>query len=341
MPLRIAVLNDYSIDDAMRLHAQGTYPAQHTWGVSLFEAQGVQPLIVPYKGSGLWHSLRAQIRVWLTQHRVDVVYAACQSETWLLSRLRALGLFWRPVVAVIHHPLAGRLRGGPLVVRGHDRLLFLSERVREATAQAYPDRAARFHTLPWGVDTAFYDQPRGSTRDFGQNYFVSAGKANRDHDTLAACASAGQHRTVIICSAQTAPANSDEAWVTVVSDQTGHAVSYGELTSIYRAARAVVIPLTDVSLLAGLTSLLDAIACGRPVIMTRNAFVDIDIEALGLGIWVPPGDQAALLAAMDRLAQDDALVQRMSEKARAFALEGYAYETFAQRVVDHCRAVAA
>lgn len=341
MPLRIAVLNDYSIDDAMRLHAQGSYPAQHTWGVSLFHAQGAQPVIVPYRGSGLWHSLRAQIWVWLRQHRIDVVYSACQSETWLLSRLRALGLFWRPVVAVIHHPMNGRLRGGRLLVRGHDRLLFLSERVREASAQACPDRAARFHTLPWGVDVAFYDQHQASARDFGTGYFVSAGKANRDHDTLAACAAAGQHRTVIICSRQTAPSRCDERWVSVVSDETGHAVSYGELPSIYRAARAVVIPLTDVSLLAGLTSLLDAIACGRPVIMTRNAFVDIDIEALGLGIWVPPGDQAALLAAMNRLAQDDALAQRMSERARAYAQQSYAYETFAQRVVDHCRAVAA
>jgi len=95
-------------------------------------------------------------------------------------------------------------------------------------------------------------------------------------------------------------------------------------------------PLAHVVGLAGLTSLLDAMACGRPVIMTRNALVDIDIEALGFGIWVPAGDKHALGQAMRRMAEDDELVRVMGLKARAFAEEHYRYEAFAKKVLTSC-----
>lgn len=335
--LRIAVLNDYPMQEALALVRQGVYPAQHTWGASLFERFGAQLVLFPFLGTGLWASLRTQWRVFMAQGRFDVVYAACQSETWLLSRLRVLGLFRRPILAVIHHPISGRVRGGHMLVKGHDRLLFLSRLAHEHAVRAWPDVVARTEVLPWGVDLSFYDEQAAWAHPYGENYFVSAGKANRDHQLLADCAARGQHRTVIVSSEATRPKTVDGRWVTVVSNQSGHALNYSQLTSVYRSARVVVIPMLHVDGLAGLTSLLDAMACGKPVIMTRNASVDIDIEALGFGIWVPPHDEGALQRAMDKLAADDVLVREMGRKAREFAETAYCYETFAELVVTRCR----
>lgn len=335
--LRIAVLNDYPMQEALDLASKGTYPAQHTWGASLFGRFGAQVVLFPFIGSGLWASLKTQWRVFTAQSRFDVVYAACQSETWLLSRLRVLGLFRRPIVAVIHHPISGRVRGGHMLVKGHDRLLFLSRLAHEHAVKSWSDVARRAEVLPWGVDLSFYDGQPAWAHPYGENYFVSAGKANRDHQLLADCAAKGRHQTLIVSSEATRPQHADPAWVTVVSDRSGHALSYGQLTSVYRSARVVVIPMLHVEGLAGLTSLLDAIACGKPVIMTRNASVDIDIEALGFGIWVAPHDEAALQQAMDKLAADDALVSEMGRKAREFAEKAYRYETFAELVVTRCR----
>ena len=338
-PMRIAVLNDYPVSTALTLIAQGSYPAQHSWGASLFEALGAQAVVFPFHGANLRASLRTQLALWLQQHRFDVVYSACQSETWLLSRLRSVGLFRKPIVAVIHHPISGRLRGGARFVRGHDSLLFLSRLACEHARATWPALQGRMETVDWGVDLDFYDHQPAWAHGFGRGYFVSAGKANRDHQLLADCALRGQHRTVIVCSEQTRPQQVDARCVTVVSDQSGHALTYGQLTSVYRDARAVVIPMQHVEGLAGLTSLLDAMACGKPVIMTRNASVDIDIEALGFGIWVDARDAGSLQQAMDRLAADDALVQRMGLKAREFAQTAYRYDAFARKILSRCEAV--
>ena len=337
--MRIAVLNDYPISTALRLIAEGTYPAQHSWGASLFAPMGAQAVVFPFHGAKLMASLRTQVSALLQQHRFDVVYSACQSETWLLSRLRTLGLFRKPIVAVIHHPVSGRLRGGERFVRGHDSLLFLSRLACEHARATWPALQDRMETIDWGVDLDFYDRQPAWGHGFGQGYFVSAGKANRDHQLLADCAVQGRHRTVIVCSELTRPHQTDASCVTVVSDRSGHALSYGQLTSAYRDARAIVIPLQDVRGLAGLTSLLDAIACGKPVIMTRNASVDIDIEALGFGIWIDAQDARSLRQAMDRLATDDALVNQMGLKAREFAQTAYRYDAFASVVLSRCEAV--
>lgn len=338
-PMRVAVLNDYSIATALALIAKKSYPAQHSWGASLFEAMGAKAVVFPFHGAKLSASLRTQLSVLLQQHRFDVVYSACQSETWLLSRLRTLGLFRKPIVAVIHHPISGRLRGGSRFVEGHDSLLFLSRLACEHARSAWPAQQARMDTIDWGVDLDFYDQQPAWDHGFGQGYFISAGKANRDHQLLADCAAQGRHRTVIVCSAQTRPQQADATCVTVVSDQSGHALSYAQLTSVYRDARAIVIPMQHVQGLAGLTSLLDAMACGKPVIMTRNASVDIDIETLGFGIWIDPQDADSLRQAMDRLAADDELVARMGRKARAFAKTDYRYDAFARQILSRCEAV--
>lgn len=340
MSLRIAVLNDYPMGEALALVARGDYPAHHTWGASRFEALGARVVLMPFLGVGLWKSLLTQLITFLTQWRFDVVYAACQSETWLLARLRCWGLFRRPIVAVIHHPIKGRLRGGSSYFKGHDCLLFLSQLARDEALHDMPGVADRCETIAWGVDLDFYDRAQNVKHDFGQGYFVSAGKANRDHQTLADSAMQGQHRTVIICSSNTAPQRYDRHWVTVASDANGQAMSYAELTGVYRTARAIVIPLQEVKGLAGLTSLLDAMGCSLPVIMTRNRSVDVDVEALGFGIWVPPGDVPAMLSAMNRIGSGDTMAREMGRKARAFAERHYNYNAFAKLVFDRCVAVA-
>jgi phosphoribosylcarboxyaminoimidazole (NCAIR) mutase len=84
------------------------------------------------------------------------------------------------------------------------------------------------------------------------------------------------------------------AQVQVEVPEVGRVFNYPEMMAAYLTARVIAIPLekSDVSL-AGLTSLVDAMAIGRPVIMTRNPFIDLDIEAQGIGRWVEPGDPPA------------------------------------------------
>jgi glycosyltransferase involved in cell wall biosynthesis len=70
--------------------------------------------------------------------------------------------------------------------------------------------------------------------------------------------------------------------------------------------------------------LVEAAACGRALIVADapgavRAFVRHDIE----GVIVPPGDAAALGAALERLARDAALRQRLGGAARLRVLQGF------------------
>ena len=62
----------------------------------------------------------------------------------------------------------------------------------------------------------------------------------------------------------------------------------------------------------------DYLAAGRPVVLAMEGVIREVVEAAGAGISVPPGDPAALAAALRTLAGDP-------EKARAMGLRGRAY----------------
>jgi glycosyltransferase involved in cell wall biosynthesis len=71
-------------------------------------------------------------------------------------------------------------------------------------------------------------------------------------------------------------------------------------------------------------ALMEAAACGRAIVVAdaagaMRAFVRDDVE----GLVVPPGDAAALGAALERLARDAGLRQRMGAAARLRVLQGF------------------
>ncbi|MHB2148718.1 glycosyltransferase [Calditrichota bacterium LG25] len=64
------------------------------------------------------------------------------------------------------------------------------------------------------------------------------------------------------------------------------------------------------------TSVLDALACGLPVVASRAGGIVEMIEDEKNGLLVPPRDEQALASALLRLLQDEALRKRLSRNAR-------------------------
>jgi glycosyltransferase involved in cell wall biosynthesis len=74
------------------------------------------------------------------------------------------------------------------------------------------------------------------------------------------------------------------------------------------------------------TVVMEAMACGAPVISTRLAGVPEMIQDGGEGLLVAPGDPAALAEAMGKLLRDQALAMRMGMQGRVSAEEKFSIE---------------
>jgi glycosyltransferase involved in cell wall biosynthesis len=79
--------------------------------------------------------------------------------------------------------------------------------------------------------------------------------------------------------------------------------------------------------------LIEALAHGRPVIASRSGGIpDIVLDEV-TGLLVPPGDEAALAAAIERLRSDPALARRLAFAGRAHVEASFSWEVVLDRLV--------
>jgi len=78
-------------------------------------------------------------------------------------------------------------------------------------------------------------------------------------------------------------------------------------------------------------ALLEAFAAGRAVVASRVAGIPDLVEHDVTGLLVPPGDPAALAAALDRLAREPATRRRLGRAAREDALRRLSWDEAARR----------
>lgn len=105
----------------------------------------------------------------------------------------------------------------------------------------------------------------------------------------------------------------------------------------FRSASIVVVPLTprrDRS--AGQQTYLNAMVLGKPVVVTDALGVRDYVEDRRTGLIVPPGDTAALRAALDWLLDpaNAGEVRAIGERARSVALERFGPEQYVRRLVE-------
>ena len=91
---------------------------------------------------------------------------------------------------------------------------------------------------------------------------------------------------------------------------------YAGLRDLYAASAAVVVPLRENDFQAGVTTLLEAMAMGKPVIATQTTG-QTDVIAPGEnGLFVPPGDVEGWRRAIRGLLDDPARGARLGQNAR-------------------------
>jgi glycosyltransferase involved in cell wall biosynthesis len=339
----VAFANNYSMTKAFADVAAGTYPRQHLYGADALRASGFDVVVAPFREDGAAVALSRRLRfragdlgqeAYVLRSR-RIGYGGEPNSLAGVAYLRALRVRRTPLVTVLHSVprVTPRTR---LLLRGYDAVICLSSYVRDAVREAFGVEA---RWAPWGpaLDFAGYRPVDGDA-------VVSSGKTNRDQATLLA-AMDGLPGVVYARSPRGLRA---VPGVELVTDEThedavvpgGPKFSYGHVLRDLVGAAVVAIPLRDPARVSGLSDLNDALALGKPVVVTRTPHLaDVDVEAIGCGWWVSPGDVGGWRRALTTLCGDAALRARMGAAGRAFAESSWNADLFGAAVVDAVRTV--
>jgi glycosyltransferase involved in cell wall biosynthesis len=106
-----------------------------------------------------------------------------------------------------------------------------------------------------------------------------------------------------------------------------------EIAQAVAASRAVILPYLSAM---GTTTVQVANYYGRPVIATRVGCLQHYVVAERTGLLVPPGDPTALAQAMERLAIDEDLAERLGAQGRAFFEQFFASDAILRQIEDIC-----
>jgi len=216
-----------------------------------------------------------------------------------------------------------------------------------------PDRLT---LMPYQVDTDFWSPAPAPVSP--EPLVVSAGLEYRDYATLFR-AVAGLGVRVVIGAASPWSSHGADDVAPPPNVEVGR-FDYLALRSLYRRASVVVVPLSDVDNQAGVTTLLEAMAVGKPVVVSqsqgqtdvvedrrsgsrgvprprRTSLLRLVASASGVdpepnGFYVPPGDHAALRRAITYLVEHEEERTQLGAAGRRTVEELVTVDLFAARV---------
>jgi glycosyltransferase involved in cell wall biosynthesis len=110
-----------------------------------------------------------------------------------------------------------------------------------------------------------------------------------------------------------------------------------ELRELYARSAVAVVPLLQNDYQTGISTILEMMAMGKCVIATRTRGQTDTIVDGQTGIYVPPGDPAALRSAVVRALERPEEARRMGAAARAYVEREAALELFVDRIAQTVR----
>lgn len=343
--VRVLFANNYDMARARAGWRAGIYPSHHLFGTAdLGEPFEVIDLPcakddllgrLSRRTRGKLGNLGQQLAAVRQVRQGAVIYGAAAHDLLSLAALRTAGLLRVPLVGVFHGvPAPGGVSRA--VLRGFDRAIAMSEQTRELL-EASGVASERITVLGWGADLAFpgFASAGPVARDAP---VVATGKSGRDMRMLLdALTSTGFPARVYGERVQLLRTGAIPGNVEIVPVFDPDAPSAGPLSYDYaiadlRSAALVAIPLADPHPLQGLTEVVDALACGRPMILTRGRYFDFDIEEIGCGWWVERGDANGWRERLREAMSDRDRLDEMGRAGRAWASEHLNARLFADGV---------
>jgi glycosyltransferase involved in cell wall biosynthesis len=190
--------------------------------------------------------------------------------------------------------------------------------------------------LPTPTDVNFFKP--GAANPKSRPIIASAGLEQRDYQTLA-IATQNLDADVKICAVSpNASSKTKVTFPTVMpANMTSRHYPWADFLQLYRDADVVVISLLQNHYSAGLTTLIEALACRRPVVMTRTPGLGATLIDMGVAIGVEPGDAAGMEKAIVHLLANPDVAAAQAQRGYELVQQQYTSEHYVQNFATLCQ----
>ena len=275
--------------------------------------------------------LRA-LKIWLCRPRPDIILSYFESGALCLALLKSIALFRAPIV-IVDIGVGGGSRLRDLILRlviPRVSAIFTLGSDQVTHIRTHYKTNALVEFIPAHVDAEFY-APQAPERQ--ENYILAVGDdISRDYDTLLE-AVAGLDVQLVLKTKKVIEDKVRHPNLTVISKR----LSDPEFRDLYDRARLVVMPLHPVLTAGGVTAFLEAMAMGKPQIVSDSAGLRDYVREGENALIVPCHDAVSLRRAILQLLGDDGFRRRLGESSRACAQSLFSSRQFAAHLAGRFR----
>ena len=339
--MKIICLNNYSLEDSFRKCEKGVFPNNHLWGIGFIRKEKIICDILPFKKFNLLKKisfkmlvgdLDQQIRLlkMLLREKYDYIYTAHQNTIWFIAYLRKIFTGIPPIIAVLHSCPIFRNRIIEKILLFHlsrlDKIVCIT-RIDYEYLLSRGFSVDKVYYSEEGADCGFY-KPLKKER----NIILSVGKTRRDYLTLCEAVKDLDIRCFIVCEEGNISYINKEKYENVMF--LTKYISYEKLFDLYNSAIAVVVPLSGINRKNGSTSLYEALAMGRPALVTRKDNICVDVEKHECGFSYGEKNSIELREKLEILINDIDMADRLGRNARLLVEKYYDTSKFGRLLSD-------
>ena len=341
---------------------QGTFPSHFLYGALQLQDYGFD--IVWHHQKHTYKRMRDMLvatwKVLTCRKPYDVLYATHTLGIEPFILLRALGLYRHPIIVWHHQPIVKaknplREALARLFYRGMDHMIFFSEKLIQDSLLSEKADPKRMSMVHWGADLEYYSPllapPLGESHErYGSEDkstppkgergggFISTGKELRDYETLLkAFRDTGLPLTLYVEKKRQAYFESLSLLGPNIDIHYGDRPIPHEIALHVAKSRCVCICCQESNYTVGLTTVVEALALGLPILCTRNSQMPMDIESSGCGFWIEPKDVEGWKEKLLYIATHPEEAEAMGKRGRALAEQYYNAKQCGEEVAELIR----
>jgi len=298
----------------------------------------ILPRFKKYRPIGMKSWIPNLIDILKDKRKYDIVYTPYFDGLEALIYLRALGLFRKKIIVWQHQIIekpGGFLRTClyRVFLKGIDKFIFFSETAQSESIESKLISKNKTAVLRWGADLDFFNNilNEASGKEYKDISFISTGRDSRDFETLVkAFKGLSLKLDLYVVERELYEKYKEEGENIKVhflerdgSLESSLISSHTVGLELAKSSVSIVCtrPSANRKLSSGLTSIIEATALGKPLIITRNKYIPKYFEDSRVGLFVNPFDVEDLRNAIQKIGSDNELLRQLGENSRQFALK--------------------